>query len=302
MHMKQNKQTKNWWIDALMFIGYLLCFYLDLTGVIGHQWLGVGIGVLVFLHTWLHWDWVSAVTRRFRNGTSAKNRWYYLINALILFGFIVILETGVVISTWLNLNLPNYPAWLDIHLYASYITLGLLVLKVGLHWRWVVNTAARIFRSNKRLAPAGHLEPVPVPVDTNKRPIDRRRFLGLMGVVGAGSVLAVANVVRANALLSDTSDGNASAMGLTDQAAVQASVTTTSTTTVEETSVAIETATASPVIEPTAIATVEPTAAPTQAVVTACQVRCPKGCSYPGRCRRYVDQNGNRLCDLGECL
>lgn len=300
--MKQNKQTGNWWIDALMFVGYLLCFYLDLTDVIGHQWLGVGIGVLMVLHTWLHWDWVRAVTVRLLKGTNAKNRWYYLIDVLLLFGFIVILETGVVISTWLNLNLSNYPAWLDIHLYASYITLVLLVLKVGLHWRWVVNTTARIFSLNNGKMPAGRLAPVPVPVRTDKGAIDRRRFLGLMGVVGAGSVLAVANVVRANTLHSDTSDGNASAMGLTDQAAAQASATATSTTTVEKTSVATETATVAPEIKPIATATVEPTAAPTQAAATACQVRCPRGCAYPGHCRRYTDQNGNRLCDLGECL
>jgi hypothetical protein len=33
-----------------------------------------------------------------------------------------------------------------------------------------------------------------------------------------------------------------------------------------------------------------------------CTVRCPNGCSYPGRCRRYSDGNKNGLCDLGECL
>ena len=33
-----------------------------------------------------------------------------------------------------------------------------------------------------------------------------------------------------------------------------------------------------------------------------CVVLCPNGCSYPGRCRRYVDSNNNQRCDLGECL
>ena len=31
--------------------------------------------------------------------------------------------------------------------------------------------------------------------------------------------------------------------------------------------------------------------------------RCPKGLindPYPGRCRRYIDQNGNGICDLSE--
>ena len=34
----------------------------------------------------------------------------------------------------------------------------------------------------------------------------------------------------------------------------------------------------------------------------ACFQQCPRGCSYPGHCRRYTDANGNNRCDLGECL
>ena len=33
-----------------------------------------------------------------------------------------------------------------------------------------------------------------------------------------------------------------------------------------------------------------------------CVIRCPQACAFPGRCRRYIDENDNRLCDLGECL
>jgi hypothetical protein len=32
-----------------------------------------------------------------------------------------------------------------------------------------------------------------------------------------------------------------------------------------------------------------------------CTVRCNKGCSYPGHCRRYTDSNNTGRCDLGEC-
>jgi hypothetical protein len=36
--------------------------------------------------------------------------------------------------------------------------------------------------------------------------------------------------------------------------------------------------------------------------VQICTKRCPRGCSYPGHCRRYTDSNNNGYCDLGECL
>lgn len=307
--MKTNKQLKNWWIDALMLVGYLFCFYLEFTGVTGHEWLGVGIALLAIFHTWLHWDWVMAVTRRFFSGTGARSRWYYLVDLLIALGFVVILETGLAISTWMNLDIVNYIAWLDAHIYASYATLALLVLKVGIHWRWVVNFTNKIFGSEKKPVPVRGFGLTPVPVQVNREVVDRRRFLGLMGVVGLSSMLAVINVVRENSIYNTNADGNVSAMGMVDDPAASPSRVSTAqpdiqTNAAEAGNTEIDAvATAEP--DMAAPATVEPTIVPTQepqTVVAACQVRCSKKCSFPGRCRRYVDQNGNNLCDLGECL
>lgn len=286
-----------------MFAGYLFCFYLEFTGVIGHQWLGVGIGVLAVLHTWLHWDWVAVVTKRFFKCTGVRNRWYYGVDLLILLGFVIILETGLVISTWLNLDLLNYVVWLDIHTYASYATLALLVIKVGVHWRWVVNTTGRIFGTLNKPILNGGLKPVLLSIKTNKSAMDRRRFLGLMGVVGAGSLLAVINVVCENSFFNSTGNDNVSAMGFGDAMSTETATAESATpiATMETPALTAESNAAS---TPDIISTMtaEPTATSTQVVVVACQVRCPKGCSFPGRCRRYTDQNGNRLCDLGECL
>lgn len=307
--MKINKQNKNWWIDVLMLVGYLFCFYLEFTGVIGHEWLGVGIGLLAVLHTWLHWDWVVAVTKRFFAGTGANCRLFYLVDILIVIGFIVILETGLVISTWLNLDIMTYVVWLDIHTYTSYATLALLVLKVGIHWRWVVNITSRIFTSEKKPVPVRGLAPVPVPV--NKELVDRRRFLGLMGVVGVGSLLAVINVVRENSIYSTYTGSNVTAMGSLETSIINEAQSATSEPATQSTTVAEDPAattaenvtTAEP--DASALTIAEPTTAPTletQEVVAGCQVRCSKQCAFPGRCRRYIDENGNGLCDLGECL
>jgi len=300
--MKKNLQIKNWWIDAVMLAGYLFCFYLEFTGVIGHEWLGIGIGLLAVLHTWLHRDWVVMVTRRFFSGAGARSRWYYLVDILILIGFVVILETGLVISTWLNLDLVQYAAWLEIHTFASFTTLALLAVKVGIHWRWVVNITNKIFSAEPKSMP------VPVPVMINKDAVDRRRFLGLMGVVGMGSLLAVINVVRENSFYQTSADVSASALGIaedpttippdtTAESVAQSSPAVAEPTTTE----AVETAEPASTGSLTTVPTAEPVQK-TQAVVAACQVRCSKGCAFPGRCRRYVDQNGNGLCDLGECL
>jgi hypothetical protein len=62
---------------------------------------------------------------------------------------------------------------------------------------------------------------------------------------------------------------------------------------------------AAAIVKPSATATVAATAtarASTSAAPSSCAVRCNKRCSYPGQCRRYVDANKNKRCDLGECM
>ena len=193
--MNVHNQQKNWIIDIFLLVGFLISFYLELTGVILHQWIGVALMVLGFVHLLVHWDWVKAVTIRFFNGKNPRNRWYYLIDLLIMLGFVVIVETGLVISTWFNLALNNYVAWLDIHIYASITTLALTVLKVGLHWRWVVTTTKKMFSFSKQPLIRPVLTPALVPVRVNAKNMERREFLSVMGVVGLGSLLAVSNVL-----------------------------------------------------------------------------------------------------------
>ena len=35
------KQKTRWWVDAVLFAGFIATFFLDLTGVELHQWLGI---------------------------------------------------------------------------------------------------------------------------------------------------------------------------------------------------------------------------------------------------------------------
>lgn len=249
----ETRKKARWIMDAGLFGGFLIACLLDLTGVALHQWLGVAVGALALYHMIEHWDWVAAVTRRLfgRAGSSARRFW--LLDAGILAGFSAIGISGLVISTWANLSLANYATWRAAHVLASVATLGLIVAKVGLHWRWV---AAGLWKPSpdgvtaERPVRPGQLQPVPVRTG-------RREFLKLMGVVGAAAALA-----------------GASALSGADGARAQALAATPAT----------------------------PGSAAQTNATSSCAIRCAKGCSSPGRCRRYVDSNRNGRCDLGECI
>ncbi len=239
--MKTNQHLWNWMIDAVLLGGFLVAFFLELTGLVLHQWLGVAVGLLAVYHFMSHWNWVKSVTLRLMGRTSQQARYYYMIDAGLMLGCASILVTGLVISSWLALPLENYAAWSNVHVTASIITLLMVVVKIGMHRRWIVKTVQQFFSVPK--APATAALPMR-PVTASAR-MDRRSFLILMGAVSLPAVLAISRVL----------DGGQEARAET--AGRESSD---------------------------------------------CTIRCNRGCSYPGHCRRYVDTNKNSRCDLGECL
>ena len=302
-----NAQPKSkWLVDAGLFALFIAAFFLDLTGLDLHQWVGVAAGTLAIYHLATHWNWVTAVTRRFFGQTSNKSRLYYGLDAAILAGLGVIAGTGLVISTWLNLPLDNYEPWLTVHIAASIGTLAATVLKLGLHWRWIVTVGKGLVARPSSLG-----RPVAQRPATGARRMDRRAFLGVMGAIGVPSALALSNAMKG---LSLSALGGASAVTPAEPLIVYAAQDTDSTPPPAATSpvatspaltATVQLETAVTPTTPVATATAAPaaTAVPTQSAAdSTCTVRCRKGCSYPGRCRRYVDSNGNNKCDLGECL
>ena len=188
------KQKRNWWIDLVLFTGFIITFFLDITGVNTHQWIGIFCGGLATYHLFLHLNWVDAVSKRFFRNTSGKARLYYVSDMLLLLEFCLIGVTGLVISTWLNLPLSNFNSWLNIHIAISIATLVTLLLKLVFHWRWIVRTARKILT-----------EPVMTPIrnatvqpanTSSTNGMGRNEFLQVMGVLGAASVLALVNASK----------------------------------------------------------------------------------------------------------
>ena len=261
------KQKTNWWIDLVLFFGFILTFFLDLTGVAAHQWIGIFIGALAAYHLFLHLNWVEAVSKRFFGKTSGQARVYYALDALLLIGFAAIAITGLGISTWLNLPIGNFTIWLNIHITVSIATLGLLLLKLALHWRWIARITHKIW-GRPVLVPENNV--VAQPVKVNSGYMGRRQFLQVMGVVGAASFLALVNASK----------------GLAESTAALDDTDTT---------------------EDSATLTNSPTVSTADSFYSfssnsSCTVQCRKNCAYPGHCHRYVDTNNSNHCDLSECI
>jgi hypothetical protein len=275
---RMNKdQNSKWLVDITLFACFVLAFFLDLTGFELHQWFGLAAGGLATYHLITHWSWVSSVTQRYLSKTSSRSRLYYLVDVAILAGFFIIGLTGLVISSWLKLSLTNYDLWLHLHIQASIMALVLVVVKTGLHWRWIVATTRRITSQpvGQTQCQYPNIKSAPVAVTLSSRQqTSRRDFIKMMGVVGVASVFALASA----------------ASGLRD---TRAAVTS------DEEDTGIEIASS----EDADRNWQSPPSSLNESYSSdqSCTVQCGHSCSYPGRCRRYIDTNGNNLCDFGEC-
>jgi len=282
------KQRSKFWVDIILFAGFSLAFFLDLTGLSLHQFIGLGAGLLALYHLAAHWQWLRSVGQRLFDRACARPRLYFFLDAVLFAGFAYILGSGLVISTWLNLALADYETWRVVHIVVSALTMLALLAKLVLHWRWIANAAASLLPAPRPVQPF-----VPLPAAAPNP--GRREFLRVMGVTTVVGVFALGKSLQSlsntAAQLAETASQTPAAQP-TAQAAAAA---------VQPTSAPLAAATSQPTPLPTSqpTAVVQPTAAPAAA---ACVVRCSKACSYPGRCRRYTDSNQNGRCDLGECL
>ena len=269
-----------------------------------HQWLGIAVGLLAAYHLLTHWTWVKSVSQRLAR-TSGQAQAYYLVDASLLLGFTGTLVSGLIISTWLDLPLGNFSVWRALHVAVSVVTLGLVCLKIALHWRWITSIARR-YVFQPALGDVSH--EISGGTARGARPGDeqraqqrlasrafteRRDFLKLAGVIGAAAFISLAS-----ALDLDESQAASSSSQAADAAAEAA---------VEADSDPAEFGQSSPANSVTSGGVYGEASGGVYGGVSGgvsggCSQLCPRGCTYPGHCRRYTDANGNNRCDLGECL
>ncbi len=303
------KKTIKIFTNLALLVSFILTFFLDLTGLELHQYLGIAAAGILAVHVITHWKWITNVSKRLFKKMSGRVRLYYLLDGMLLLAFSLITITGVLISTWLDVFLSDYMLLRSIHIVSSIAGLLLLIVKMGLHWKFFTKTL-NLFRFpiRKPSVPATN-----TPSVYTRR--DALKTIGVISVVGIFSLFkaAAALAIPKSAPLPDpkieTIETNeavpTSTPMRTEEPIPQLAQaengkkggrrrgSTSQETHIQSTPV--------PQQQPTPEAIVGEQTENIQPVEE-CVIRCNKGCAFPGMCRRYIDENQNQLCDLGECL
>jgi hypothetical protein len=124
---------------------YTLAYSLGFTGIATHEWLGIGLGVVLLIHLTLHWDWAIRTTRTlFTRG--GRNRFVWAVNLLLL-SMTLCIASGILISEValpeLGIMLQASSSWRQVHDTTATVTLILVPCRAALDWRWIVGVARR---------------------------------------------------------------------------------------------------------------------------------------------------------------
>jgi Domain of unknown function (DUF4405) len=136
----------DFWLDALLLLAYTLAYSLGFTGIAAHEWLGIGLGVVLLVHLTLHWDWVIRTTRKLLR-PGGRERFVWLVNLLLLVFMTLCIASGILISEValpeLGITFPASSFWRQIHDVTAALTLILVPIHAALRWRWIVGVARR---------------------------------------------------------------------------------------------------------------------------------------------------------------
>jgi hypothetical protein len=126
-------------LDVVMTVTLALLYNSHVFSMAFHEIAGLGIFGLLVIHCLLNRKWVVAVTKQFLGKPlSAKIRFGYGIDALLLITFLTIITSGICESQVL------FPSggekdrlWRSVHHFSAGISVVLVGIHLGLHWGFV---------------------------------------------------------------------------------------------------------------------------------------------------------------------
>jgi hypothetical protein len=134
-------------VDAFLLVAYTLAYSLGFTGIATHEWLGIGLGVVLLVHVTLHWEWVIRTTRKLLR-PGGRERFVWLVNLLLLASMTLCVASGILISEvalpQLGIIVAGSNLWQLLHDTTATVTLILVPVHVALRWRWIAGVARRL--------------------------------------------------------------------------------------------------------------------------------------------------------------
>jgi hypothetical protein len=141
------------WLDVTLLISVCALQSVSFTGLVLHEWLGLGIVGMILAHLLLAWSWISSQSRRVFAAQSIRARVNYLLNLALFAGTTAVIFSGILISqeavpalTGTKGTLEMDWRWDTLHNQFSQAVVILAGLHLAINWDWVFLAVSKIFR------------------------------------------------------------------------------------------------------------------------------------------------------------
>ena len=135
---------RNLAIDIAALAVYLVAANPAVTGIGIHEWLGLGMLVIFFVHAAMHVDWVIEAVRRSFVRLSWARTGNAVLDLVIVAVVMVVMVSGAVLPA-LGLYADGYYFWDPLHAMSAKLLLALMLVHVAVHWPWF----AKVFKKRK---------------------------------------------------------------------------------------------------------------------------------------------------------
>jgi len=135
-------------LDAGLFAALLAVNNPSWTGISAHEWLGIALITPLLVHLIVNWDWTVRTVLRFVDRARNASRVNLIVDTLLFLATVAVMLSGLVVSTTLPglLGATTSPSviWYALHSVSADATILLMLVHLGLHWRWIARTAGRL--------------------------------------------------------------------------------------------------------------------------------------------------------------
>lgn len=143
-------------LDATILVAYLLANNPAATGVAIHEWLSIGLALVICVHAALSWEWIGITAKRLFAKAKAASKLNLVVDIVLFLAFVVVMLSGLLISrvalSVLGIHVTAGGVWRVLHSLSADIALWALAIHFALHWSWIAETTRRMF-ARKTLAP-----------------------------------------------------------------------------------------------------------------------------------------------------
>ena len=138
--------------DIGLTIIVVLLMKIVYTGMLLHEVVGLAAGVLFLVHKALNFKWIKCACRKLTAGHfKGRNLTLFVTGALMLLSVTVLLVTGIGISQELFglwYGNENLKMWIAVHHSSAYLSLILISVHIGLHWKTIMCMAKKAMKLN----------------------------------------------------------------------------------------------------------------------------------------------------------